>query len=173
MVKDLSKKFKDSPYDAAGMPLGCETVDYDKKEDVAKSTVKDKVVEPVTFNDVEYDHSVSEAEWQKRTKFNPALNNTAIQFPGHRIHKKHEEDLATGITEITDPPRKVDLEDPAEGRKELVVDALEKGHKEVSKMPDVAKKEDVDAVINDEHNTDTADNKDLLELLESTDNDGK
>lgn len=47
--------YKDSPYDASGMPLATETVDYDKKEDVAKATVKDKVEEfPTSINDIDY-----------------------------------------------------------------------------------------------------------------------
>lgn len=47
--------YHNSPYDASGMPLGCETVDYDKVEDVAKATVKDKPVKhPQSINDIDY-----------------------------------------------------------------------------------------------------------------------
>lgn len=140
--KDLSKKFKGSPYDASGMPLGCETVDNDKKEDVAAKTVKSKVVEPVNVADIDFDHSVTEADWQKRTKYNPVLNNTAIQTPGHAVYKKHADDLGVGITELKDPPKKVDLGNEDDKRKAIVEDSEEKGIA-VPELPKVAKKEEV------------------------------
>ena len=115
MVKRGAKEdpYRESPYDASGMPLRAETVDYDQKKDVAEHTVKDKYVEPLPlFSKDDYTEPKI-----KRTHFNPALNNTAIQFPGHRIHKAHEEDLGTGIPELSDEPKKVDLDDPKEHEK--------------------------------------------------------
>lgn len=52
----MTKKdpYKDSPYDASGMPLGADTVDYDVKEDVAAKTVFDKPVETISLVDMDY-----------------------------------------------------------------------------------------------------------------------
>jgi len=116
--------YKDSPYDASGMPLGAETVDYDNKDEVAKHTVKDKAPEFVSLADQDFDHSVAEHDWQKRTTFNEALNNTAIQFPGHRVHKKYADHLGTGLPEPKlaiaedDAAREAAKEEPKEKPKE-------------------------------------------------------
>lgn len=109
MAKD---PYKNSPYDASGMPLGAETVDYDDKDAVAQHMVKDKYVPQPGIADIEFDESVTQADWQKRTKFNPVLNNTAIQTPGHKVYKKHEEDLGEGLPEVH--PDQRDLDDPKE-----------------------------------------------------------
>jgi len=140
------KKFAASPYDSAGMPLGAVTADMDVKEDVAKTTVHDVYEAPLPlFSD---DDPVFQPEL-KRTKYNPALNNTAIQVEGHRIHKAHADDIGTGIvTQV----HTVDLEDPAEARKAIVEDSVAKGI-EVPKLPDVAKKDDVNQVLSGKTNT--------------------
>jgi len=78
MVKDLSKKFKGSPYDSSGMPLAANKVDMDKKEDVAKATVHDKYVAPrPLFTDSDPDFQPE----PKRTKVDPAKFNSAIELP--------------------------------------------------------------------------------------------
>lgn len=146
MVTRGSKEdpYRESPYDASGMPLGAETVDYDDKKAVAEHTVKDKYIEPLPlFSD---DDDFHESKIEKK-KFNPALNNTAIQFPGHRIHKKHEEDLGTGIPEVTDEePDKLDLDDPKEHEKLAKEDPKEtnKTKLESDKVAHSDKKDDTD-----------------------------
>ncbi len=54
-MKMTENPYEGSPYDASGMPLGASTVDYDRQDDVAKHTVKDKPVEhPFSINDIDY-----------------------------------------------------------------------------------------------------------------------
>jgi hypothetical protein len=82
-VAEMTSKdpYKDSPYDASGMPLGCETVDYDNQKDVAKATVKDKPYEePLTF---EYDPTVIDVEDEPdKALFNEAVKeNVNSAFP--------------------------------------------------------------------------------------------
>lgn len=152
--------YKDSPYDASGMPLATETVDYDKKEDVAKLTVKDKYVEPLPlFSD---DDDFHEKEIERR-KFNPALNNTAIEVPGHKVPKGHKDDVGTGIPELTDQPKEVDLDDPAK---------VEELAKEDPKQTNTTKL-DGDKVEHEGQSDNPDEEVDLQKLLESTDNDGK
>lgn len=159
---DFEKKWKNSPYDTAGMPLGAETVDYDKKDDVAQATVKDRYVEPRPLFSDEDEFEEKKIE---RTKYNPVLNNTAIQTPGHAIYKKHEEDIAGGLTDITDPPAKVDLDDPEEHEKIAKEDP-----KQTNKTELESKKVDHSE---DKKEEDNSNPDDLLALLKETDNDGK
>lgn len=143
--------YKNSAYDASGMPLDTEYVDYDKKDDVAKASVKDKYVAPLPLfsDDDEY-----EEPKLKRTHFNPALNNTAIQFPGHRIHKAHEKDLGHGIPEHDDMPKEVDMDDP---------EAVEKLAKEDPKQTNQTKLESDKVDHSDEKPKDEGD--DFLKAL--------
>lgn len=89
--------YRHSPYDAAGMPLGAETIDYDNKEDVAQHTVKDKVIEPVNLNDASA--SYTEPKLKNRTPVNPANFNSAIEVPGH-IRPTKAQDIGEGIAEL-------------------------------------------------------------------------
>lgn len=168
---NFDRKFKGSPYDTAGMPLGAETVDYDKKDDVAQSTVKDKYIEPLPLFS---DSDEFQEKHIKRRKYNEALNNTAIQLPGHKVHKDHEDDLGTGIPELTDPPKRVDLGDTNEKREAIVEDS-EKKDIAVPELPKVAKEEEVKDVKEkaDKKEEDNSNPDDLLALLKETDNDGK
>jgi hypothetical protein len=140
----MAKKdpYKDSPYDASGMPLGAETVDYDNQAEVAQHTVKDKYVEQPSIADVPFDESVTQAKWQKRTKFNPVLNNTAIQTPGHKVYKKHEDDLGEGLPE-SDPDQR-DLDNPEEVEKLAKEDAKETNKSKVKSDKVVHDKDDED-----------------------------
>lgn len=148
MAKD---PYKNSPYDASGMPLGATYVDYDDKGDVAQASVKDK---PVT----DYSLSLAEAtaEYEepkiKRTEPNPADFNSAIEVKGHK-HPTREDHIGIGIPEIKDMPKQVDIEDPFNAREAIVEDSIAKGFKDVPKLPDVAKQEDVDNVLKGESNT--------------------
>lgn len=157
------KKFEKSPYDSAGMPLGAETVDYDKKDDVAQSMVKDKYVEPIPlFSD---DDEFQEKHITRR-QYNEALNNTAIQLPGHKIHEAHKEDIGKGIPELQpDAPIKLDMDDP---------ETHEKLAEEDPKQTNVSKLEsDKVEHSEDKKEEDNSNPDDLLKLLKDTDNDGE
>lgn len=138
MAKD---PYKNSPYDASGMPLGAETVDYDNKDEVAKHMVKDKYEAPLpAFSDDDDFHEKK----LDRPKYNPVLNNTAIQTPGHKVYKKHEEDLGEGLPE-TNPDQR-DLDDPKEVETLAKEDAKETNKSKVKsdKVVHEDKKDDKD-----------------------------
>lgn len=154
---DLNKRWKNSPYDEHGMPLGAEYVDYDNKDDVAQATVKDK---PITNYDDTLAAATEEYEEPKidRKEPNPADFNSAIEVKGHK-HPTREDHIGIGIPELVDMPKQVDLEDPANAKEAIVEDSLAKGFKDVPKLPETAKKEEVDAVVNGENNTDGVSDK--------------
>lgn len=76
--------FADSPYDAAGMPLGTTYADYDSTEERRKNQVKTRpVVNPESLNDIDYkpEETEAEKEFKKRRNVDPALFNTAHEQP--------------------------------------------------------------------------------------------
>ena len=107
---DLNKRWKNSPYDEHGMPLGAEYVDYDNKDDVAQATVKDK---PITNYDDTLAAATEEYKEPKidRKEPNPADFNSAIEVKGHK-HPSREDHLKVGIPELYDMPDREDLDDP-------------------------------------------------------------
>lgn len=163
MAKD---PYKNSAYDASGMPLGAEQIDYDVKEDVAKATVKDKYQPPLPLFSDKDDFEEPEI---KRTKFNPALNNTAIQFPGHRIHKAHKEDLGHGIPEHDDMPKFVDLDDPKSVEEMVKEDPKEsnKAKLESDKLDHSDKSEKKDEKKDENKDENKDDGDDFLKALKN------
>lgn len=70
--------YKDSPYDASGMPLATTTADYDNVDEVAQATVKDKPVEfPESINDIDYEPAPIDPKLLR--KIDPKKWNSAIE----------------------------------------------------------------------------------------------
>lgn len=126
--------YHNSPYDASGMPLATETVDYDKVEDVAKATVKDKPVKhPFSINDIDYQpKQLSKKFTGEDARYLPKKNfNSAIP---------DEENVA-----YTNNVDAVDFDDPEEKQKLIVKDAFVKDQA-VPELPKTEKPETVDKV---------------------------
>lgn len=126
--------YHNSPYDASGMPLGTDTVDYDKAEDVAKATVKDKPVKhPKSINDIDYQpRQLTKKETGEDPRYLPKKNfNSAIS---------DQENVA-----YTNDVDAVDFDDPDEKQKLIVKDAFVKDQG-VPKLPETEKPEKVDEV---------------------------
>lgn len=70
--------YADSVYDAAGMPLGTTTADYDNAEDRRKNQVKTREVKPESINDIDYTPPVTEAD----TKFQESRKPDPAKFNG-------------------------------------------------------------------------------------------
>lgn len=84
MTKD---PYKDSPYDSAGMPLSVDQVDYDKKEDVAKGSVKDKYVAPENIAALEFEDP--NPLHRKNLLVDRANFNSAVDLPIKDADQKH------------------------------------------------------------------------------------
>jgi hypothetical protein len=153
------KPWHDSPYDSSGMPLGCETADYDNEEERRKHMVKEKYVPEVPLNDPDYQPK--------------QLPKT---FTGQRpLTKKNFNSAINEGVGLPDPNvNVVDVEDPGERREFLVKEAEEKGFKEVPELPKVEKKETVDAIKKDIEEDDPEFFKSLnaTEEKKDKDNDG-
>lgn len=109
--------YHNSPYDASGMPLGTETVDYDNLEDVAKATVKDKPVKyPKSINDIDYQpRQLTKKETGMDPRYLPKKNfNSAIPDD---VNPQYSADIDV-----------VDFDDPDEKRKLAVKDAFSRDH---------------------------------------------
>jgi hypothetical protein len=145
-VAEMTSKdpYKDSPYDASGMPLGCETVDYDNQKDVAKATVKDKPVEhPESINDIDYVPAEIDPDLIRRPEDLPKENfNTAIR---------------DNVNPPFAPVKVIDFEDVGEKRELIVAEAEDKGFTAVQELPKVEKQETVDEIKEDIQNKDDAD----------------
>lgn len=125
--------YHNSPYDASGMPLGCETVDYDKVEDVAKATVKDKPVKhPQSINDIDYQPKQLPKKFtgQDERYITKKGFNSAIVDPD-------VENMPVADT--------ADFDDPDEKRKLIVKDAFVKDQA-VPELPKVEKDKTVNKV---------------------------
>lgn len=125
--------YHNSPYDASGMPLGCETVDYDKVEDVAKATVKDKPVKhPKSINDIDYQ---------------PKQLSKKFTGQDERYITKKGFNSALADPEVENMPvaDTADFDDPEEKRKLIVKDAFVKDQA-VPELPKVEKDETVNKV---------------------------
>jgi hypothetical protein len=130
------KLWHDSPYDEHGMPLGCETIDYDNEEERRKAMVVDKYEEPIPLNDPEYQPRMMTKKYtgQDRNKGLPygqkGFNSALLEGTG-----------------FPDPDVEVvDIEDPGERRELLVREADDKGFSETPELPKVADSEEVDKV---------------------------
>lgn len=156
--------YHNSPYDASGMPLGAETVDYDNLEDVAQATVKDKPVKhPVSINDIDY-------QPKQLTK------KETGQDPRYLAKKNFN----SAIPDDVNPPYdnnvdRVDFDDPDEKRKLIVKDAFVKDQA-VPELPKTEKPE-VTKEVAEEVKRDEIDKKeqpgkepdtDFLEALEDS-----
>lgn len=133
-----SDPYKDSPYDAAGMPLGTEVVDYDKDREQRRfNTVRQVSPLPeenaVTLLDIDYEAPETEADkvFKSRRNIDKSKFNGAVEL---------------GINVPGEDVTVVDIEDPAERKELLVKEAEDKGFKEVQELPKTEKQESVDEV---------------------------
>lgn len=125
--------YHNSPYDASGMPLGTNYVDYDKVEDVAKATVKDKPVKhPQSINDIDYQ---------------PKQLSKKFTGQDERYITKKGFNSALADPEVENMPvaDTADFDDPEEKRKLIVKDAFVKDQA-VPELPKVEKDETVNKV---------------------------
>lgn len=125
--------YHNSPYDASGMPLATNTVDYDNLEDVAKATVKDKPVKyPKSINDIDYQpRQLTKKETGADPRYLPRKNfNSALADPD-------VENMPVADT--------ADFDDPDEKRKLAVKDAFSRDHA-VMELPKTEKPEVVKQV---------------------------
>lgn len=131
-----SDPYKDSPYDAAGMPLGTEVFDYDNLDERRRNSVRN-VTPPkdtTTLIDIDYEAPKTEAskEFNRRRNLDKSHFNEAVKL-GVNIPGMDMVDV-------------VDIEDPAERKELLVKEAEDKGFKEVQELPKTENKETVEDV---------------------------
>lgn len=140
--------YHNSPYDASGMPLGAETVDYDKVEDVAKATVKDKPVKhPKSINDIDYQpKQMSKKFTGEDARYLPKKNfNSAVP---DNVNPQYDANVDV-----------VDFDDPEEKQKLIVKDAFVKDQA-VPELPKTEKPETVDKVAEEVKNDEEAKKED-------------
>lgn len=129
--------YHNSPYDASGMPLGTDTVDYDNLEDVAKATVKDKPVKhPVSINDIDY-------QPRQLTKKETGMDPRYMPKRGFNSALPDEENVP-----YTTDVDTADFDDPEEKRKLAVKDAFSRNIG-VMELPKTEKPEVVKQVAED------------------------
>lgn len=147
MAKD---PFKNSPYDASGMPLGAETADYDNFADVAQKMVRDRVpTHPKSINDIDYEEEKLELPVITEKGFNSAIADDV--------------NSAYPIFEA------VDMQDTGEKRKLYVKEAEAEGYTSVAELPKMESQEKVEEIkkeIRDE-------GEDTSFLDDETEGDGK
>lgn len=135
MAKD---PYKNSPYDASGMPLTTTFVDCDNAEEVRKNMVKDKVVEPQNHvYDLDYEtKSPKEDEYKSDVQLNEekGINQYELNIPG-----------------IDSDVNRVDIEDAGVKRALFVDEAEKKGFTEVQELPKVEDNDNVHSVRNNEN----------------------
>lgn len=92
--------YKDSPYDASGMPLGAETADYDNFADVAQKMVGDKVpTYPENINQIDYVEAVIETEPEHSAEgFNSAIAEN--ENSAYTLDVKTEDMADTGTDRV-------------------------------------------------------------------------
>ena len=130
------KPWHDSPYDEHGMPLGCETIDYDNEDERRKAMVKDKYEEPIPLNDPEY-------QPRMLTKKETGMDrNHGLPHGQRGFNSAIHEGVGLPDADV----EQVDIEDPGVRRELLVREADDKGFSEVAELPKVADTEEVDKV---------------------------
>lgn len=108
--------YKDSPYDASGMPLAAETADYDNFADVAQKMVRDRVpTHPENINQIDYQEEKLELPVISERDFNSAI----------------AEDVNSGHPQF----EAIDMQDTGEKRKLYVKEAEAEGYTSVAELP--------------------------------------
>ena len=127
--------YKDSPYDASGMPLGAETADYDNFAEVAQKMVKDKVI---THPQNPNDNGFEEIKLEMGDDISQKNFNSAI---ADNVNSAYPLDAPTDDTADTGDSRKLSVVRTEDGFTETVETPLmgnsaflEKGREETDEF---------------------------------------